>query len=148
MSATTGSCRCGAVTYEVRGEAVWSAGCCCRDCARSTGTPYVVWVGFSPDSIVFAGAERRIAETSAGVLRGFCPDCGSPVSYGRGRGYEPATPILYVSAMTLADPEAFPPTEVVWYSQRPAWFSLDTDIPLHPGPSALHADRAYNAVKD
>lgn len=143
----SGGCLCGAVRYEVAGDPVWSAGCCCRDCARSTGTPFVVWVGFSPGNVTFTGDDTCICETSEGVLRGFCETCGTALTYGRSAEFDTDRPILYVAAATLDDPEAFPPTEVVWYAQRPSWFNLEPAVPLHDGVSPLHADRAYNSAR-
>jgi len=57
-------------------------------------------------------------------------------------------PLLYVSANTLDDPDSFPPTEVVWYSQKPRWFALAPTIPLHETVSPEKSDRAYNAALD
>jgi len=110
--------------------------------------PFVVWVGFPPGNVEFTAGASRVARSSPGVLRGFCPDCGTSLTYGRDPDYDTDEPILYVSAATLDDPDAFPPTEVVWYSQRPRWFSLSVDIPLHDTISPDHADRAYNAALD
>jgi hypothetical protein len=123
-----GSCACGAVAYEARGTPTWVAGCCCRDCARATGTPYVVWVGFPVVSVSFQGREPAVHESSTGVLRGYCQDCGTSLTYGRAPEYDVADPLLYVSAATLEMPETCPPTEVVWYSQRPSWFELAPTI--------------------
>lgn len=138
-----GSCRCGTVQYAVYGPTIWSAGCCCRDCARSTGTPYTVWVGFPPERVVFLSKRPRIHVSSEGVLRGFCRQCGTPMTYGRDPAFEAVEPTLYVAATTLNDPLAYPPTEVVWYGQRPAWFGLAGDIPLHETISPKNAARAY-----
>lgn len=141
-----GGCACGAVRYSVSGTPTWSAGCCCRDCARATGTPYVVWVGFPPERVKFLAGAPTLYSSSAGVLRGFCPACGTSLTYGRDPEYEALDPVLYVAAATLDAPEAFPPTEVVWYGQRPAWFALAGDIPLHETISPDNAARAYTHV--
>lgn len=141
-----GGCGCGAIRYRVSGAPTWTAGCCCRDCARATGTPYVVWVGFPPGQVEFLAAEPTIHVSSEGVLRGYCPRCGTSLTYGRDPAYEALDPILYVAASTLDAPDTFPPTEVVWYGQRPAWFSLDSEIPLHETFSPEHAERAYTQV--
>lgn len=141
-----GGCLCGAVRYSVSGPVIWSAGCCCRDCARASGTPYIVWVGFPPDKVRFLTEPPSIYASSEGVLRGFCPKCGTSLTYGRDPAYEAVEPTLYVAASSLDDPEAYPPTEVVWYASRPGWLSLSEDIPLHATVSPDNVDRAYTQV--
>lgn len=141
-----GGCQCGAVRYTVGGPTIWAAGCCCRDCARATGTPYIVWIGFPPERVEFLSEKPRIHVSSEGVLRGFCRDCGTSLTYGREAAFEAVEPTLYISAATLDDPAAYPPTEVVWYGQRPIWFELSTTIPLHETTSPDNAARAYTEV--
>ncbi len=141
-----GGCGCGSIRYAVSGETVWSSGCCCRDCARATGTPFVVWVGFPPERVRFLSGAPRIYASSEGVLRGFCESCGTSLTYGRDPAFELVEPTLYVAAATLDDPDAFPPTEVVWYGPRPGWFGLSADIPLHEAISPENAARSYTQV--
>lgn len=141
-----GGCMCGRIRYAVSGDTIWSAGCCCRDCARASGTPYVVWVGFPPNNVRFLSGTPRIYNSSEGVLRGFCDNCGTTLSYGRDPAFEAVEPTLYVAAATLDNPDAFPPTEVVWYGHRPGWFGLSTRIPLHDTISPQNAARAYTQV--
>jgi len=147
-TAASGKCACGHISFRVYGEPTWTAGCCCRDCARATGTPYVVWVGFSIGEVKFDNSEPTLAETSEGVLRGYCDRCGSSLTYGRAEEYDTADRLLYISAATLDDPNRFPPTEVVWYSQRPSWFELVQTLPLHDGVSPDQSDRSYNSAKE
>jgi len=141
-----GGCMCGCVRYVVSGSTIWSAGCCCRDCARASGTPYVVWVGFPPNGVRFVSGTPRVYSSSEGVLRGFCENCGTTLTYGRDPAFEAVEPTLYVAATTLDDPNAFPPTEVVWYGHRPNWFGLSSIIPLHESISPENAARAYTQV--
>lgn len=102
-----------------------------------------MWVGFPPECVEFVSERPRIHVSSQGVLRGFCRRCGTPMTYGRDSAFEAVEPTLYVAAATLDDPTAYPPTEVVLYSQRPAWFELVEDIPLHETVSPENAARAY-----
>ncbi len=83
-------------------------------------------------------------ESSEGVLRGFCATCGASLTYGRDPAFEAVEPALYVAAATLDDPNAYPPTEVVWYDSRPSWFALSGNIPLHETISPENAARAYH----
>lgn len=143
----SGGGACGHVRFETFAAPTWIAGCCCRDCARATGTPYVVWVGFPVAAIKFESVEPSIVESSKGVLRGFCDKCGTSLTYGRDPKYDVSDALLYVASTSLDEPSLFPPTEVVWYEQRPRWFELASGIPLHEGVSPGNSDRAYNSAK-
>lgn len=143
MAEASGRCACGHIKYKVTGEPTWVAGCCCRDCARATGTPYIVWVGFPVAAVKFQEAEPTLTETSEGVRRGFCGKCGAALTYGRDPKYDVVDPLVYIAATSFDDPDLFPPTEVVWYAQRPDWFELAGPIPLHDGVSPGQSDRAY-----
>ncbi|WP_419957064.1 GFA family protein [Qipengyuania vulgaris] len=46
----TGGCQCGAVSYEVEGEAAHHALCHCADCRASSGAPATAWMAFASDS--------------------------------------------------------------------------------------------------
>ena len=137
---------CGDVRYAVSGEPIWVAGCCCRECARSSGAPFIVWVGFSPEQVRFLNAKPSIHRSSEGVLRGYCDKCGSSLTYGRDPEFEAVEPTLYIAAATLDDPDVYPPTDVVWYGDRPTWFKLSDEIPLHDTVSPENAARSYAQV--
>jgi len=49
--AITGGCHCGAVRYEVTGEALTHALCHCSDCRRSAGAPMVGWTMYTSDAV-------------------------------------------------------------------------------------------------
>lgn len=106
--------------------------------------PLSVWVGFPPERISFTRGKPAIHSSSEGVLRGYCQDCGTTLTYGRDPEFDTDSPLLYVSACSLDNPESFPPTEVIWYEQRPSWFELSGNVPVHDTISPVHSDRAYN----
>lgn len=70
-----GSCLCGAVTFEVKGEVPPPAICHCGQCRRQSGH---VWASSSveEDAIAIVG-DVRWFEASPTAKRGFCPVCGS-----------------------------------------------------------------------
>jgi hypothetical protein len=105
-------------------------------------------VGFPTEAVEFEDSEPALAETSEGVLRGHCEKCGTSLTYGRTEEYDTADRLLYIAAATLDNPNQFPPTEVVWYSQRPKWFELAQTIPLHEDVSPGQSERAYNSAKE
>jgi hypothetical protein len=140
-----GGCACGHVRYHVSGPSVWCAGCCCRSCTLNHGAPYVVWAGFERSAFAFIGGDRtKSFRSSAPVIRRFCPECGTALTYEKDAGvdpaYEAAENIVYIAVSTLDDPSVYPPTEVVRASERANWLDLGMSIPLRDvlSPTAAH----------
>jgi len=142
---TPGGCKCGHIRYRAEGQPTWSVGCCCRDCARIAGAPFVVMTGFPPEAIHFE-TQPTFHQSAPGVIRGTCPHCHSHLTYGREDGYEAGTPLLYLMSASFDDQTQHPPQEVVWYASRPPWFELQTDIPVHDTVSDINAERSYATV--
>jgi hypothetical protein len=66
---------------------------------------------------VFILGEAQAYRSSAGVIRRFCPRCGTALTYESAR--RPDT--IDVATVALDDPNAFPPTGEVWVAHRIAW---------------------------
>ncbi len=76
----TGGCLCGAVRYEAIGEPLEVGHCHCYSCRHHTGVPVVSWVMFEADKVRFTGRERSIYNSSPGVDRAFCGQCGTTLT--------------------------------------------------------------------
>jgi len=102
----------------------------------------MVWAGFKQSGFRLILGELKIYESSPGVRRGFCPNCGTTLTYQK----DPATIAgaqsdIYVSTRTLDEPELYPPTEYVYYGERVGWFKLGDGIPCHETVSLENAHR-------
>lgn len=73
----TGSCLCGAVTFEVEGELPPPDACHCRLCRKSSG--HVFASTDVPRSAVTVRGEEKVTwyASSEKVRRGFCSVCGA-----------------------------------------------------------------------
>lgn len=70
-----GSCLCGAVSYEVKGDVGAPAACHCSQCRKQSGH---VWASATvPDDQLHIRGEVRWFASSDQARRGFCPTCGS-----------------------------------------------------------------------
>ena len=135
-----GGCLCGDVRYQVSGPSVWKAICYCESCTRAAGAPAIAWAGIGASRFRVLKGSIRIYESTPGILRGFCPRCGTTLTYQK----DPAVVAgaqddVYIATRTLDDPNAYPPDEHVFYGERVAWFEADDDRPHHEGLSADHA---------
>ena len=129
----TGGCMCRAVRYAVSGEPIWVGHCHCESCRAHTGAPVVTFVGFKKNQVEFTKGERQIYNSSPGVGRAFCGQFGTPLTWEGesnllGRGM-----ILEFHISTLDDPNAFVPTDHVFYKERIAWFDVADDLPRYHG---------------
>jgi hypothetical protein len=122
--AATGRCLCGAVRYAARGEALARTLCHCVSCRRATGGVSVGWAVFPKGEVTLEGAIREYS-SSPGIHWGFCPACGSLVSYRR----DTRPDHLDITTATLDDPDRFPPTVEIWVGERIAWEQLNPALP-------------------
>ncbi len=124
----TGGCACGQMKYDITGESVRMLNCHCRDCQRASGSAYAALLAFEQKSVKLTGELRYYGVTSERgkrLERGFCPNCGNPVTIKPG-----ARPnLLYVQAGSLDDPSLHKPTAQIWVRSAPPWDHIDPRIP-------------------
>jgi hypothetical protein len=100
----SGGCQCGAVRYRATPQPETSHICHCRMCQKAAGNVFAALVGVARDAIIWTrGAPTEFA-SSADVTRGFCRDCGTPLTY----SYR-TSKHLCVTTGSLDNPAAFPP---------------------------------------
>lgn len=127
----TGGCMCGAVRYETRGESFGVQHCHCRSCRRHNGAPVVTLAGYTEAQVVWSGAPRKIYESSPGVGRAFCPDCGTPLTW-EGQGGELGF-IFEFHISTFDDPAPLVPTAHAFHPERIPWFDVADGLPRYAG---------------
>ncbi len=124
-----GSCLCGAVTFEAKGEPKFVAHCHCPSCRKATGAAFATLAGFPGDKVTIAGENLVRRESSPGVFRSFCSACGSPMAYESDAWAGEIH--LYVACFN--DPEAFPPKAHVHVKTRLGWLHIADDLPQLEG---------------
>jgi len=125
MTDVSGHCLCGQVTWRAPGPVAWTAICHCESCRRATSAPFVPWLGVADRGLDWAGPVA-VHRTSAGVDRGFCDRCGTPLFYRNPVRWPGET---HICALTRDDPAAFVPELHVYYDERLAWVEMRDGVP-------------------
>src|SRR4051812_22310240 len=101
----SGGCACGAIRYECTAEPTMMVQCHCRDCQRVTGGGYISVAIVPPQAFKFTrGTPRYHFTESEGMgmhRRGFCADCGSPLTGAENR--EGTSGMVGVTVASLDD---------------------------------------------
>lgn len=98
----TGGCQCGAVRYRI--ESLGRSSIChCRMCQRAFGAFYAPLV--IANNIEWTSGQRKFFASSNVSRRGFCGDCGTPLSL---ENFDDDQ--IEIATGTLDDPELAPPT--------------------------------------
>lgn len=126
---TRGRCLCGNLRFELRGRRLWVAHCHCDSCRRNTGSAVATFVGYRKEQLTYTRGERKFYRSSPGVQRGFCADCGTPMTYEADR--YPDEVHLHIG--TIDNPEAFEPQLHVFFAERIGWMDLADDLPRYAG---------------
>ena len=77
----TGGCQCGAVRYRLDAEPAGSNVCHCRMCQKAGGAPFMAFAGVKLAELVWTRGAPKIFASSDFAERGFCSDCGTPLTY-------------------------------------------------------------------
>lgn len=123
-----GGCLCGATRFRVEGDATSRCFCHCRSCRLASGAPFVAWATFPLDG--FRLLEGRLAEysSSKGVVRGFCPSCGTAVTY----AHEARASLIDIALAALDEPSLLPPEFHIWVSHKLSWVVIGDGLPQYP----------------
>ncbi|TFF27458.1 GFA family protein [Jiella endophytica] len=79
MGVQTGGCQCGAVRFRCEIDVGTAHICHCRMCQKAFGSFFAPLV--RTRSLVWTKAEPKRFRSSNHAERGFCPDCGTPLTY-------------------------------------------------------------------
>lgn len=77
----TGGCQCGAVRFRLAGKPGEASVCHCRMCQKASGNVFLPLVATGDAELVWTRGERRLFRSSNHVRRGFCGQCGTPLTY-------------------------------------------------------------------
>ncbi len=77
----TGGCQCGAVRFRVEGALTNASICHCRMCQKAFGAFYAPLATAPEGGLSWTRGEPKRFRSSNHVLRGFCAECGTPLTF-------------------------------------------------------------------
>ena len=120
----TGSCQCGAVRYRLKVAPTGSNVCHCRMCQKASGGPFMAFAGVRVEELVWTRGAPKAFASSDIAERGFCAECGTPLTYrltGRDR--------IAVTIGSLDQPYAIAPSMQYGIDSRLPWVDAIRSLP-------------------
>jgi hypothetical protein len=130
----TGGCQCGRVRYRAHPPRDRACVCYCRMCQKASGGPFMAMVRFQASQVEWTTPPEIFASSNQ-VERGFCRDCGTPLTYRHLEG-----PYLSLTLNSLDDPESIrpemrfcPTNQVSWCAGLDSLPAREMDLTVTPG---------------
>lgn len=126
----SGNCVCGNLSYEIEGEPLFAAQCCCSDCQKSSGADHMTLAFFHEEQVELKGESANYAVTADSgniMTRHFCPACGGRV-FGTNTG-RPGIISITVGSMNNID--GVKPMVAVYTKGKRPWDVLNEDMAMY-----------------
>jgi hypothetical protein len=137
--APTGGCQCGAVRYALHTRPDNPHICHCRMCQKAFGSFFAPLTRVPVDRFEVTRGALSLFKSSDPVERGFCRDCGTPLTI-----YTIGDAHIFVSIGSLDEPETVAPEKQFGNEAKLSWF--DT-LPGLPGGTTTEEDVPDLAAK-
>ena len=127
-----GSCLCGTVKYEIRGEFGTAVYCHCSRCRKANGTAFATNAPVAEkDFAVVAGdgALKEFFNAATGTHRMFCGNCGSPIVSRRDE--LPGVVRVRLGTLDTPLPQAHWPQMHIYAASKAEWDDIQDDLPQH-----------------
>ncbi len=125
---TEGGCQCGSIRYVIAGDPVMAAICHCSTCRRANAAPAVAWAMYEEGQVKFVSGAPKKYSASEDAKRGFCSECGTPISFEA----EFLPGLIDITLGSFDDPEAVQPTMHYWHSRHLSWAEFADSLPRYP----------------
>ena len=136
-----GGCQCGALRYEWVKPLTHSSVCYCRMCQKASGQPFMALAGGKAAYLRFTRGTLATFASSSFAERGFCRDCGTPLTYAMTGSGNISTTIN-----SLDDPEAAPPTIQYGVESKVSWVDGVCALPAERTDQWMSAEQAAELV--
>ncbi|MBX5216971.1 MULTISPECIES: GFA family protein [unclassified Rhizobium] len=123
----TGGCQCGAVRFRISGQLGRPSICHCRMCQKQFGGFFSALVTAPEEGMEWTRGEPSYFQSSVNIDRGFCSNCGTPMTYRHPGGLE-------LAIGTFDDRSDLAPQIQVNYEARLPWVEEIFDAPVYKDP--------------
>jgi hypothetical protein len=120
----TGGCQCGAVRYEIARRPVKVHYCHCRMCQKAVGNVFAALAPVKRKHVQWTSSPPSFFASSSVAKRGFCPACGTPLTF----AYD-ASEWICMTIGSLDRPDLVPPEMHVGVESQVPWLKLDDALP-------------------
>jgi len=120
----TGGCQCGAVRYALHAEPSDPHICHCRMCQKAFGSFFAPLTGVALEVFEVTRGELAIFKSSDQTERGFCRNCGTPLTI-----HDVHSPRIAVSIGSLDEPAKIEPKTQYGIEGRLPWFGKLAALP-------------------
>ncbi|MBV9562044.1 MAG: GFA family protein [Bradyrhizobium sp.] len=120
----TGGCQCGAVRFAFTAVPNKVSICHCRMCQKATGAPFASFAQIDKENFAWTRGEPASFRSSTIAMRGYCRDCGTPLSFGRIDG-----PRIEILTGNFDRPDRVIPTRQYGSESRLGWVVGIANLP-------------------
>jgi len=139
-----GGCLCGAVRFEINQPHISTGYCHCRICQKFTGSAMSVWTAFSASAVHFTSKEPSYFASSPIAERGFCPDCGSSLTYRLVRPRPAAYLVIFTGI--LDKPHDHAPAIHSGLESKVPWLEIVDNLPRTTCAESRVLQEAWSSV--
>jgi len=132
----SGSCLCGAVSYEFEGQPRVAVNCHCSACRKATGATVATWLLVPLDQFRWLSGREQLREfaSSEHARRSFCGTCGAVL----GNLTTRRPTLMHLAAGTLDHAPTFKVAFHGYVASKAAWHEITDALPQYdeePTPS-------------
>ena len=125
----SGSCLCGSVQYEIKGDANRFYHCHCQRCRKTTGSGHASNILVTPESSLSWKQGEELLKTfkvpdAERFYNCFCSNCGSPLPR-----VVPQLGGIVIPAGTLNDEPPIKPQARIFWKSRTSWSCSGDNLP-------------------
>ena len=135
----SGGCQCGAVRFSVTGALGRASICHCRMCQKAFGAFYGPLV--SAPGLKWTRGAPKYFQSSNRVRRGFCGDCGTPLTF------EPDGGPIEAAIGTFDDPTGLRPAIQLDLGSRLPWVDQLAELPDRTASEIASASAHYASIR-
>ena len=139
----TGGCQCGAVRFRADAAPRGASICHCRMCQKATGGLFGPYASFPAAALTWTRGQRKTFHSSDFIARGFCGDCGTPLTFEAASGDGSN---IAVTIGAFDDPSALRPERQIMVAERIGWVDALADVPRRSAEEEAASAAKYPAV--